>query len=85
MTKAGFKSVTIPEQLYQVLSLTAKINKISISKVIEQGVLGMKPPSPEAHVLSGLYYEPIPRWKKWAKPRIDATGFARFLKAAKRI
>ncbi len=43
MTKAGFKSVTIPDALYWVLSTTAKINKISISKVIEQGVLGVSP------------------------------------------
>ncbi len=43
MTKEGFKSVTIPDSLYRVLSLTAKINKISISKAIEKGVLGGLP------------------------------------------
>jgi hypothetical protein len=43
MTKTGFKSVTIPDSLYWVLSTTAKINKISISKVIEQGIIGVKP------------------------------------------
>jgi hypothetical protein len=59
-TKLGFKSITIPDSLYWVLSTTAKINKIRIGKVIEQGVLGGSPPTPEAQVLSGLYYEPIP-------------------------
>jgi hypothetical protein len=58
MTKKGFKSITIRDSLYWVLSTTAKINKISISKVIEKGVIGGSPPTPEAQVLSGLYYEP---------------------------
>ncbi|MDO8726622.1 MAG: hypothetical protein Q7J35_11195 [Candidatus Methanoperedens sp.] len=45
MTKAGFKSITIPDSLYWVLSTTARINKISISKVIE-GVIGEESPMP---------------------------------------
>jgi hypothetical protein len=58
MTKAG--SNPLPDQtrfigFYQPLQRLIK----SASSVIEQGVMGVKPLSSEAHVLSGPYYEPI--------------------------
>lgn len=58
MTKRGFKSVTIPESLYSLIFTKAKNQKISISKYLEKRILGVKSKAPEAHVLSGLYYEP---------------------------
>ncbi len=44
MTKAGYKSVTIPISLFDVLQEKAKIEKISIGKLIERGVLGESSP-----------------------------------------
>ncbi len=58
MTKRGFKSVTIPESLHNILSSEAQKQGISIGKYLEERVLEIKPLAPEAHVLSGLYYEP---------------------------
>ena len=44
MTKVGYKSVTIPISLFDVLQEKAKIEKICIGKLIEIGVLGESPP-----------------------------------------
>ncbi|MFZ3382892.1 MAG: hypothetical protein WA144_03100 [Candidatus Methanoperedens sp.] len=44
MTKAGYKSVTIPISLFDVLQEKAKCEKISIGKLIEKGVLGESSP-----------------------------------------
>ncbi len=48
MTKAGFKSVTIPENLYSILMAESKKQNISIGKLIERGVIGDSSPSSRA-------------------------------------
>ena len=45
MTKEGYTHVLIPTSLHSVLKCKAKDHNISIWRVIEDGVLGVKPPA----------------------------------------
>ena len=74
MTKAGFKSVTIPDSLYWVLSTTAKINKISIGKVIEQGVMGDSPMADNREVLRSNRSGPMLISEKQNENSLDAIS-----------